>query len=156
MKINWRLLILCFAITYSVAFIGSLFTIQGVNSEWYQSIRPSITPPNWVFPIVWNILFFLIAISLYFLMISSKNKQMKTKVYIFFGINFLLNILWSVFYFSMKNPALAFIELIILWGSIISMIFISFKVSRKSSWLLVPYLLWVSFAGILNYLSAFA
>ncbi|MEK6914010.1 MAG: TspO/MBR family protein [Nanoarchaeota archaeon] len=156
LKINWKLLVLCLVIVYSVAFIGSLFTIQGTNSEWYQSIKPSITPPNWVFPIVWNILFFLIALSLYFVTTSSKNKQMKTKVYVVFGINFLLNILWSLFYFSMKNPALAFIDLIILLGSIISMIFISFKVSRKSSWLLVPYLLWVSFAGILNYLSAFA
>jgi translocator protein len=153
--VNWKLLFLSFILVYSVAVIGSIFTFQGTNSEWYQAIKPDITPPNWVFPIVWNVLFFLIALSLYFVMTSNKNKQVKKRVYISFGINLLLNILWSVFYFFLKNPSLAFAEWVILWLSIAPMILISFKVSQKSAWLLVPYLLWVGFAGILTYLSAF-
>lgn len=155
LKIKWKSLFLSFILVYSVALIGSIFTSQGTNSDWYNSIRPSITPPNWVFPIVWNILFFLLAISLYLVIINVK-KSMKQKIYIFFGINFILNISWSVFYFFLRNPAIAFVNLIALWVSIISLIYFTSKVNQKSAWLLVPYLLWVSFAGVLNYLSIFA
>ena len=98
-KEGWKILIICFIIVYLVAFIGSIFTSSAVNSQWYSSIKPSITPPNYVFPIVWNILFFLIAFSLYLAWINSKNKKIKTKVAWAFGVNFILNIFWSVFYF---------------------------------------------------------
>ena len=154
-KINWKVLILSIVIVFLVAFIGSLFTSQNTDSDWYESIKPSITPPKWVFPIVWNILFFLIALSLYFSWINTQTTKNKRKIIIVFGINFFLNILWSALYFGMKNPSLAFYELIILWLSIVTMIFITYKINKKSAYLLVPYLLWVSFAGILNYLSAF-
>ena len=153
-RINWKVLISSLIIVYLVAFIGSLFTAPVTDSEWYDSIRPEITPPNWVFPIVWNILFFLIAISLYISWVNAK-KMEKKKVALVFGINFILNILWSVFYFGLKNPASAFYILILLWFSILTMIFVTCKIKKSSAYLLIPYLLWVSFAGILNYLSAF-
>ncbi len=151
-RINWKILILSLVIVYLVAFIGSLFTAPVTDSDWYDSIRPSITPPNWVFPVVWNFLFFLIALSLYFSWINA-NKEYKQKIGIVFGINFILNIFWSVLYFGLKNPFYAFIEIIILGLSILLMIFITYKVDKKASYLLVPYFLWVSFASILNYLS---
>jgi len=154
-KEGWKILIICFIIVYLVAFIGSIFTSSAVNSQWYSSIKPSITPPNYVFPIVWNILFFLIAFSLYLAWINSKNKKIKTKVAWAFGVNFILNIFWSVFYFYLKNPEFAFFELILLWFSILSMIIITWRINKKSAYLLIPYFLWVTFAGILNYLSAF-
>jgi tryptophan-rich sensory protein len=153
-KIQWKTLAACLIIVYAVAFIGSFFTSQNTNSEWYKEIRPSITPPNYVFPIVWNILFFLIALSLYFSWTNSNEKQ-KTKIAWVFGINFLLNIFWSFLYFGIKQPGFAFLELIVLWFSIVAMISLTSKISKKASWLLVPYLLWVSFAAILNYMSAF-
>ena len=152
-KLNWKVLIICLVLVYAIAFIGSLFTSPVTDSDWYEQIRPSITPPNWVFPIVWNILFLLIAISLYFVWI--KGKKQRNKIAIVFGINFVLNILWSVLYFKMRNPKAAFFELIFLWLSIVSMIMITWKVDKKAAYLLIPYLLWVSFAGVLNYLSAF-
>ena len=150
--INWKILISSLLIVYAVAFIGSIFTSQNTDSEWYQSIKPDITPPNWVFPIVWNILFFLIALSLYFAWINAKNPQ-KKKIALVFGINFILNILWSVFYFGMQNPLIAFIEIIFVLISILSMIFTTYKINKTSSYLLIPYLLWVGFASVLNYLS---
>jgi len=151
-KINWKVLIVSFIIVYLVAALGSLFTAGNTSGEWYDSIKPSITPPGWVFPIVWNILFFLIALSLYFAWNSAEGKS-KKKVALVFGINFLLNILWSFLYFFLKKPALAFIEIIILEISILAMILIAYKTSKKAAYLLVPYLLWVGFASILNYLS---
>jgi len=152
-KINWKILIICLIIVYLVAFIGSLFTSSNTNSEWYESIKPSITPPNWVFPIVWNILFFLIGLSLYFVWINARNNEMKKKIEIVFGINFILNIFWSFLYFKLQNPLYALIEIFFLEVSIIFMIFISYKIDKKAGWFLVPYLLWVGFAIVLNYLS---
>ncbi|MEJ2267977.1 MAG: tryptophan-rich sensory protein [Nanoarchaeota archaeon] len=153
-KVNYKILIASLIIVYSVALIGSIFTSSNTNTSWYQSIKPSITPPNWVFPVVWNILFFLIALSLYFALIKS-NKKQKKKIIIVFGINFFLNILWSVLFFTMKNPLFSFFELILLWFSILLIIFTTWKINKRSSYLLIPYLLWVSFAGVLNYLIAF-
>ena len=137
-KINLKILILCLAIVYLIAFLGSIFTSGNTNSEWYQSVKPTITPPNWVFPIVWNILFFLIALSLYFAWINSKKKD-KIKIVIVFGVNLFLNVLWSFLFFFLKNPKFAFADLILLELSIISMILVTYKLERKSSWLLVPY-----------------
>ncbi len=154
MKINWKVLILCFVIVYGIAFIGSFFTSGNVDGQWYSDIKPSITPPNYIFPIVWNILFFLIVLSLYIAWMKSKKKQKKI-VAIVFGINLFLNTFWSYLFFELKKPNYAFFELILLWFSILSMIFVTRKIDKKSAWLLVPYLLWVSFAGILNYLIAF-
>ena len=152
---NLKVLLACLVIVYAIAFLGSLFTSPntGPDSEWYQSIRPSITPPNWVFPVVWNVLFFLIALSLYLAWIDSKSiKQKKTLAWIF-GINLFVNFLWSVLYFGLKNPAFAFVDLIAIWISIIGMIYVTNKINKTSSYLLIPYFLWVSFAGVLNYLS---
>jgi len=154
MKKNWKILIFCLLIVYAFAFLGSLFTSNAVNSSWYGSIKNSLVPPNWVFPVVWNILFFLIALSLYLAWTSAKKKSRK-KVAVVFGINLFLNALWSFLFFSLKKTNLAFFELVLLWLSIITMIYITYKVNKKSAWLLVPYLLWVTFASILNYSIAF-
>lgn len=151
-KINWKVLIISLIVVYAVAFIGSIFTVN-VNTSWYETIKPSITPPNWVFPIVWNILFFLIALSLYFSWVKAKDK--KSKLVIVFGINFLFNTLWSLFFFTLKNPILAFYEIILLWLSIFLMISATYKINKTSCYFLIPYLLWVSFAGVLNFLMAF-
>lgn len=151
MKINFKVLIACLVVVYVVAFIGSLFNSGTTDSSWYLENKPSITPPNYVFPIVWNILFFLIALSLYFTWIKA-NKNQKKKVALVFGINLVLNILWSFLFFSRQNISGAFIELIILWFSIILMIYVVYPIEKKSAYLLIPYLFWISFAGILNWL----
>jgi len=154
---NFKVFIICLFLVFLIlGGIGSLFTATNTSSEWYISIKPTITPPNWVFPVVWNFLFLLISFSLYFAWINSKNNYQKKKVAIIFGINFILNVLWSVLFFGLKQTQIAFVELIIFWLSILVMILVTRKISRKSSWLLIPYLIWVAFASILNYLIAFA
>ncbi|MFH1801248.1 MAG: TspO/MBR family protein [archaeon] len=155
MKIRWKILIFFLIIVFSIAFIGGLFTSSNTKTDWYESIKPSITPPDYVFPIVWNILFFMIALSLYLAWTNSKNKKIKKKVAVIFGINLLLNLFWSVLFFGLRSPEFAFYELILLWASIFVMISINYKINKTSAYLLIPYLFWVSFAGILNYLIAF-
>ena len=142
--------IICLIIVFLVAFIGSIFTSKNTSSAWYESIKPKLTPPNYVFPIVWNILFLLISISLYLAWTSAKTKQI---IVIAFAINFFLNILWSFLFFYLKSPKAAFIEVIFLWLSILSLILVTYKINKTSSYLLMPYLAWVSFASLLNYLS---
>jgi len=93
----------------------------------------------------------LIAISLYFAWTSAKKKQ-KNKIIFVYGINLLLNAFWSYLFFNKQNVSGAFYELIVLWFSIWIMIFITWKIEKKSAWLLFPYLLWVTFAGVLNWL----
>jgi tryptophan-rich sensory protein len=154
-KINWILLILCFFVTYLTAFLGSIFTMQSVKTYWYALIKPTITPPNWVFPIVWNILFFMIGISLYLALTHTKNKSDRLKVGVVFAMNFILNALWNCLYFGLRNPFLALIEAFILYLSIILMILVSWRINKTSAWLLVPYSFWTGYAIILNYLTVF-
>jgi tryptophan-rich sensory protein len=142
--------LICLLIVAVVAVLGSLFTDIGA---WYYSIRPALTPPNWVFPIVWNILFFLIALSLYFAWNACEKKKKKCNILFFFGLNFLFNVLWTFFYFTLQNPLLAFFDILLLLATIIILIIKLRKISVVSSSLLIPYLAWVMFASILNLLS---
>ena len=145
-------LIACIAISYFVAFIGSLFTGPAVKGAWYESIKPALTPPSFVFPVVWNILFFLIALSMYYAWNASFNDQRK-KIAIMFFINFALNISWSILYFGMQNPLKAFADILLLIASTSILIVYLWKIDRKASALLIPYLLWLIFASVLNCLS---
>jgi tryptophan-rich sensory protein len=151
-KYRVSVLLTSFAFVIAAAFFGSLFTSQSVDSAWYQSIKPAITPPNYVFPIAWTILFALIALSMFFAISNSKPKE-KGKVLNIFTINLMLNVMWSVFYFGLHDILAAFITLIAMWFSIIMMIASLLKVSRPAAYMLIPYSLWVTFAGVLNYLS---
>lgn len=151
-KINWSILFKAFALVFLTALIGSYFTSINVSSEWYESIKPEITPPSYIFPIVWNFLYLTIIVSLYGAW-SRVDKLKKNKLLILFGINFLLNIAWSYFYFALMMPAVALLVLIALWLSIISIIIYTKKINTYSAYILVPYILWITFAGYLNYLS---
>lgn len=147
---RFYVLIACLIIVYFIGFIGSIFTTGETSGAWYQSVKSSLTPPNWVFPIVWNILFFLIALSMYFAWINSERKQ-KLILIDLFGVNLIFNCLWSLLFFGLKDSFSAFVDIIIIWLSIIVLMFYTRKISRTASWLLLPYLIWVSFAAILNF-----
>ena len=150
-KPHWKPFIISVVIVFAVAALGNLFTAKVVNTSWYEAIKPALTPPSWVFPVVWNILFFLIAVSLYLSWIHSRKDEKKI-VAGEFGVNLFLNALWSYLFFGLKSPLFAFFCLLFLWVSIISMIYVTWKINRKASYALVPYLLWITFAGVLNFL----
>jgi benzodiazapine receptor len=153
---NFKVFIICLLLVFLIlGGVGGLFTSKNTNTEWYFSIKPSITPANWVFPVVWNFLFILITFSLYFAWVNSKNKEERKKVALIFGINFILNILWSILFFGLKQPQIAFIEVLLFWLSILAMILVTRKITKKSSCLLIPYLVWVAFASVINYMAAF-
>ncbi|MBS3078528.1 tryptophan-rich sensory protein [Candidatus Pacearchaeota archaeon] len=148
-KIDWKLLIVCLFISFFVCYIGSGFT---VIDDWYYSVKPVITPPDYIFPVVWTILFFLIGLSFYF-SIKKCSKELQNKMVVLYSINFAFNIAWSFFYFTAHSPLFAFITIILLILSIISLMLVNWKKARTASYLLIPYLIWVCFAGILNFLT---
>ncbi len=151
-KINFRILVSCFLAVFAVAFLGNIFTSGGVKSDWYLSVKPSITPPDLVFPVAWGILFFLMAVSLY-LALTNCSQAQRPEVALVFGANFALNVLWSFLFFKLRNPVFAFAEIILLLLSILAMILFTHKIDKQASYLLVPYFAWVAFASVLNYLA---
>lgn len=132
-------------------FVGSFFTVTNVGS-WYQTVnKPSFNPPNWIFGPVWITLYFLMGIAAYLVWKNwSANKDAKTAT-IFFFVHLVFNALWSFLFFGLQNPKLAFFEIIVLWLMILALIKIYYGINKVAAYLLVPYLLWVSFASILNF-----
>ncbi len=134
--------------------IGSLFTMPAIPS-WYASLaKPAFSPPNWLFGPVWTILYILMGISLYLVwskqgksgMVKGKASALKV-----FAVQLALNALWSVLFFGLRSPALGFAGIVLLWISIAATMHLFRKIDRKAFWLLVPYILWVSFAAFLNF-----
>jgi benzodiazapine receptor len=132
-------------------FIGSLVTVTGPGS-WYELlVKPSFNPPSWLFFPVWTSLYILMGISL-FLVLMERNKGRDIGIpLLFFGIQLVLNVLWSFLFFGLESPIAGLIGIIILWIFILATIISFFRVNRVAAYLLLPYILWVSFASILNF-----
>ncbi len=144
-------LIISILICQGAGVLGSLFTSPAITT-WYASIqKPSFNPPNWIFAPVWTLLFLLMGISLYLIWDKGlENKKAKTAIFLF-AIQLVLNILWSIIFFGLKSPLYAFIEIIMLWFAILFTIISFYKISKTAAFLLLPYILWVSFASVLNF-----
>jgi benzodiazapine receptor len=150
--INIIKLLISIAVCQLAGFIGSLFTTPAI-STWYASLnKPSFTPPDWLFSPVWISLYFLMGISLFLVWhIGLKEKKVKIAIAIF-AIQLILNSLWSVVFFGSKSPLGGFIVIIFLWIAILATIISFSKISKAAGILLVPYILWVSYAAVLNFL----
>ncbi|MFN3862757.1 MAG: TspO/MBR family protein [Erythrobacter sp.] len=132
-----------------VAALGATVTDLG---PWYQALaKPTWNPPDVVFPMGWTLIYALITISAITAWRAAPNAAVSEVVIGLFALNGFLNISWSLIFFRMQRPDWAFIELIVLWLSIIALIIYCGRFSRTAAALLVPYLAWVSFAGALNW-----
>ncbi len=151
MKANKILkLVVSILICQGAGFIGSLFTSPAISTWYAQLEKPSFNPPNWIFAPVWTILFLLMGVSLY-LVWSKGLQEKKTKTaLLIFACQLILNIFWSILFFGLKSPLYAFFEIIVLWLLILFTIISFYRVSKTSAYLLLPYILWVSFAAVLN------
>jgi translocator protein len=128
--------------------LGALVTVSSVES-WYQTIeKPSFTPPSWVFGPAWTTLYILMGIALFLLWKS--NHPLKKQALWLFGIQLFLNGIWSPAFFGLESPILGLFIIIPLWIMIIVCIKVFFKINKAASYLMIPYLLWVSFATVLN------
>lgn len=148
-KINILKLFIAIFICQMAGFIGAIFTTSSIPT-WYATLnKPFFSPPNSVFGPVWTALFTLMGIALYIVW-QKKTKLKKIHALQIFTIQLILNTLWSILFFGFQSPALAFIEILFLWAFIALSIKTFYKISKTAGYLLVPYILWVSFATLLN------
>lgn len=145
-------LIFSILICEGAGIIGAVFTTPSIPI-WYATLnKPFFSPPNWIFGPVWTTLYFLMGVSLYLVWVKKDaGKSLKSKAYQMFFAQLILNILWSIAFFGMKSPIVGLIVIIILWVLIIETIRRLAKVDKTASFLLYPYLVWVTFATVLNF-----
>lgn len=154
-NINFQKLAASIVICLLAGIVGSVFTAPAIN-EWYSTlVKPTFSPPNWVFGPVWTTLYILMGVALYFIWTSSATSAKKSAklkpVYTIFGIQLALNALWSFLFFGLQSPAYGLIGIIALWLAIVATIIMAYRISKLSAYLLVPYILWVTVAMVLNY-----
>ncbi len=154
MKRSYKLII-SLALPQIVGFAGAFFTTPSVDG-WYSTlVKPELNPPSWIFAPVWTLLYLMMGFAFYLVWSNHsgvlENLRIKKLGMISWWVQLCLNGVWSIFFFSLHNPALALVDIALLWVAIVVTIKLFYKLSRTAAWLLLPYLLWVSFATYLNY-----
>ena len=131
-----------------IGFLGSVFTTPAIPS-WYASLnKPFFNPPSWLFAPVWTLLYLMMGYAAY--LIFQSESKMKSRALKYFWLQLAANFFWSYIFFGLRNPLLAFLDIILLWILIYKTKLEFSKISKTAGSLLIPYLLWVSFAAILN------
>ena len=144
-------------------FFGFLPGILGVivapmetgGNLWYNTLEHSmLTPPGWIFSVAWSILYFLIGLSLFFVMTTDNTRERfnKTRAYVLYALNLIFNTLWSFVFFGAQMPEVALLVLVALIGIVILMSIDFYRINKTAFWLLVPYGLWLMFALYLNWM----
>lgn len=148
MKIYLKKLLVCIAIPLIVGGLSALFTMSSMEN--FEALnQPPLSPPPWLYPVVWSILFILMGIASYLVKINGEPEETKTALTVY-GVQLTFNFFWSLIFFNMQAYLFAFIWLVILWLLIIANIILFYRISKSAGLLLIPYFLWVTFAGYLN------
>lgn len=148
MRTSWKKLLLFLAIPLAVGGLASL--LSGGMADYMVLNQPPLSPPGWVFPIVWTILYLLMGYASYRVAISTEDPLQKRQALIFYSLQLLVNFLWPIVFFRQAAYLAAFVLLLVLWGLIAATMRKFYKIDEKAGDLLLPYLLWVTFAGYLN------
>jgi translocator protein len=138
-------------ITYMAAIIGGTGTSAGLD-QWYRSLeKPQFNPPDYVFGPVWTLLYTMMGISAYLVYEQGWNKLQVRRALTLYFIQLGLNALWPISFFSLRSTTLGLVNIVLLWIAIMLTIGAFYRISKKSAYLLIPYILWVTFAMILNF-----
>jgi len=131
-------------------FIGSMATTPSIPG-WYAGLaKPPFNPPNWVFAPVWTTLYALMGLAAYLVYEKGPRRNEVRKALLVFAVQLVLNVLWSVTFFGAQMIFGAVIVIVLLWAMILASMWLFSRVSKAAAYLLVPYILWVSFAAVLN------
>lgn len=142
--------VLSLLIPLAVGGISGFFTVSAIPG-WYQTIqKPSWNPPNWVFGPVWTTLYVLMGIAMYLVWTRPRNPERQGALYLN-AIQLIFNFFWSLIFFNLHAIGAALIEIGVLWVMIVWTMFAYDKVYKPAAWLLLPYIVWVTFATILNF-----
>ena len=137
------------AIPILVGVLATLLTGDGMMA-FANMEKPPLTPPGWVFPIVWTLLYAMMGIAAYLITVSGKDSLAIDEALLFYGIQLIVNFFWPIFFFGFGWYFASFLLLAALWLLIFHTIELFLPISRKAAYLMVPYLVWVTFAGYLN------
>lgn len=148
---DWFKLISAVVISEVAGVIGSVFTISAIPTWYAMLAKPALNPPAWVFGPVWTTLYLLMGIAAFLVWRNGWDGKGVKAALSLFAIQLILNALWSILFFGLHTPAWALVEIIAMWVVIVATIVAFAKISRPAAWLLVPYILWVSFALYLNW-----
>lgn len=146
MTVNLKKLIKCVAIPLLVGALSALLTKDNYNIP----NQPPLSPPAWVFPVVWTVLYTLMGIASYIICASNFTREEKNNALTPYVLQLVLNFFWSIIFFNMRQYLFAFVWIIALWVLILITIARFRKISVTASNLLIPYIIWVSFAAYLN------
>ena len=149
-KRNLTALVVCLALCYGVAALGGLFT-AGAVQDWYPTLaKPTWNPPSWVFGPVWTLLYGMMAVAVWLVWLKRGSKSVTMPIALF-AVQLLLNAVWSPLFFGLHRLDIAFVDIVLLWLALAAALWLFLKRRRAAGLLLVPYLLWVSFAAALNF-----
>lgn len=149
MKIDKKRLIICLAIPLVVGGAAGLLTMNSMEA--FEALnQPPLSPPGWLFPVVWTVLYVLMGIASYLVSVSDAPHEEKARALWTYGIQLAFNFLWPIAFFNLKWYLFAFLWLMILWILILITALRFGRIRKPAGYLLVPYLLWVAFAGYLN------
>lgn len=144
-------LIIAICISELAGIVGSVFTAPAIDGWYAELAKPAFNPPAWVFGPVWITLFALMGIAAFLIWMKGLDRRdVRIAIGIFIG-QLLLNTMWSFIFFGLQNPGAALVEIGLLWLAILATMVAFARISKPVAWLLLPYLLWVSFASYLNY-----
>jgi benzodiazapine receptor len=148
---NYFRLIVCIVLTEGVGVFAGILTAQSVRT-WYPTlVKPCFNPPNWIFAPAWTLLYLLMGVALYIVWQRSSTAEGVRAATVLFFVQLVLNAAWSLIFFGLQSPFWAFVEIVLLWGSILATIALFWRISHVASLLLVPYVLWVTFATVLTF-----
>ncbi len=146
-NIKWKSLLINIAIPLAVGGIASLITMGGF-ADYKEVTRPPLSPPSWLFPVVWTLLYVLMGISSY--LIYEKKDVERKKALTFYAIQLAINFMWPIFFFGFDAYLFSFILLIILWIFVLLTIISFYRINKTAGLIMIPYLLWLTFAAYLN------
>lgn len=147
---NWKKLAVCLAIPLAVGGLAGLLTAGGMK-RFEELNQPPLSPPGWVFPVVWTILYLLMGYASYRILISGAPSGEKGRALTAYGAQLAANFLWPILFFGLGWYLVAFLELLVLWTLVFVTMVRFYRIDPVAGDLLLPYLLWVTFAAYLNF-----
>jgi len=149
MKEKWKSLVLCLLLPLAVGGLSAWLSGAGMQA-FSQLEQPPLSPPGWLFPVVWTVLYLLMGFASWFVLTSEKPRRQINSALQVYGVQLAVNFLWSIIFFLFGRYLFAFFWLLLLWGLIIATMVHFYRIRETAGELLLPYFLWVTFAGYLN------
>jgi translocator protein len=140
---KWLVLAALLVLCLGLGSIAGLLTAQSLPTWFPSLVKPSFNPPSWLFAPVWTTLYIMLAVAAWLVWLRKGSL-------VLFYVQLALNFAWSLLFFGLHSPAMALVDIVAMWVAILLTLLAFWKVDRRAGWLMVPYLAWVSFAGVLN------